>query len=145
MASRYCYKDVMPFIAMVAVQASNVGVNILFKAATLKGMSYYIFITYSNVIGALLLLPFCFVFPRFFFLRSSIFIHMIYQNHWQFALIWCVSLFISGYIAVKQCFPNWSSIFFRKFSFLGFLGIFEVLCTLISFKFFWFLELRLRW
>ncbi|XWS30335.1 hypothetical protein CRYUN_Cryun24cG0108500 [Craigia yunnanensis] len=63
MARRYCYKDVLPFTAMVAVECSNVGLNILFKAATLKGMNYYIFITYSYAVGALLLLPLSFIFP----------------------------------------------------------------------------------
>ncbi|XVF14136.1 hypothetical protein REPUB_Repub09cG0031400 [Reevesia pubescens] len=63
MASRYCYKDVLPFTAMVSVECFNVGLNILFKAATLKGMSYYIFITYSFAVGALLLLPLSFIFP----------------------------------------------------------------------------------
>ncbi|XVE67982.1 hypothetical protein DITRI_Ditri09bG0031800 [Diplodiscus trichospermus] len=63
MSRRYCYKDVLPFMAMVAVECTNVGLNILFKAATLKGMSYYIFITYSYAVGSLLLLPLCFIFP----------------------------------------------------------------------------------
>ncbi|XP_022773703.1 WAT1-related protein At5g40240-like isoform X2 [Durio zibethinus] len=65
MATSYCYKDVLPFTAMVAVECTNVGLNILFKAATLKGMSYYIFITYSYAMGALLLLPLSFIFSRF--------------------------------------------------------------------------------
>ncbi|XWS40780.1 hypothetical protein CRYUN_Cryun17cG0024800 [Craigia yunnanensis] len=63
MARRYCYKDVLPFTALVAVECTNVGLNILFKAATLKGMSYYIFITYSYAVGTLLLLPLSFIFP----------------------------------------------------------------------------------
>ncbi|XVF16470.1 hypothetical protein REPUB_Repub10bG0033600 [Reevesia pubescens] len=63
MARRYCYKDVLPFTAMVAVECGNVGVNILFKAATSKGMSYYIFIAYSYAIATLvLLLPLPFIF-----------------------------------------------------------------------------------
>ncbi|XP_022751891.1 WAT1-related protein At4g15540-like [Durio zibethinus] len=62
MARRYCYKEVLPFTAMVAVECGNVGVNILFKAATSKGMSYYIFITYSYAIATLVLLPLPFIF-----------------------------------------------------------------------------------
>ncbi|XVF58115.1 hypothetical protein PTKIN_Ptkin07bG0037000 [Pterospermum kingtungense] len=58
---RYCYKDVLPFTAMVAVECGNVGVNILFKAATSKGMSYYIFLSYSHVIASLVLLPLAFI------------------------------------------------------------------------------------
>ncbi|OMO64533.1 Drug/metabolite transporter [Corchorus olitorius] len=64
MARSYCYNDVLPFISMVAMQCFNVGLNIVFKAATLKGMSYYIFITYTYAIGTVLLLPLSFMFPR---------------------------------------------------------------------------------
>ncbi|WVZ09065.1 hypothetical protein V8G54_022411 [Vigna mungo] len=63
MRERYCYKEVLPFTAMVAIECSNVGVNILFKAATQKGLSYYAFIAYSYLISVLfLLLPLPFVF-----------------------------------------------------------------------------------
>jgi len=63
MTGRYCYKEVLPFTAMVAIECSNVGVNILFKEATEKGLSYYAFIAYSYLISTLfLLLPLPFVF-----------------------------------------------------------------------------------
>lgn len=59
------YKDVVPFCVMVAVECTNVGVNVLFKAATLKGLSYYVFIVYSFAVSTLLLLlPLPFVFRR---------------------------------------------------------------------------------
>ncbi|PPD94209.1 hypothetical protein GOBAR_DD08751 [Gossypium barbadense] len=64
MARRYCYNDVLPLTAMVAIECTNVGLNVLFKKATSKGMSYFIFITYTYAIGALLLLPLSFLFPR---------------------------------------------------------------------------------
>ncbi|XVE83919.1 hypothetical protein DITRI_Ditri16bG0127000 [Diplodiscus trichospermus] len=63
-ARRYCYRDVLPFLAMIATECGNVGVNILFKAATSKGMSYYVFITYSCAIATLVLLPLSFIFHR---------------------------------------------------------------------------------
>ncbi|KAB2085131.1 hypothetical protein ES319_A05G380000v1 [Gossypium barbadense] len=66
MARRYCYNDVLPLTAMVAIECTNVGLNVLFKKATSKGMSYFIFITYTYAIGALLLLSLSFPFPRFF-------------------------------------------------------------------------------
>ncbi|KAL9315626.1 hypothetical protein ACSQ67_016627 [Phaseolus vulgaris] len=48
---------------MVAIECSNVGVNVLFKKATEKGLSYYAFVAYSYLISALfLLLPLPFVF-----------------------------------------------------------------------------------
>ncbi|KAK7339426.1 hypothetical protein VNO77_20091 [Canavalia gladiata] len=63
MAGRYCYKEVIPFSAMVAIEFTNVGVSVLFKAATEKGLSYYAFITYSFALSTLFLLfPLPFVF-----------------------------------------------------------------------------------
>ncbi|XP_057722929.1 WAT1-related protein At4g15540-like [Arachis stenosperma] len=62
-SGRYCYREVVPFCAMVAVECTNVGVNVLFKQATLKGFSYYAFIVYSFALSTLfLLLPLPFVF-----------------------------------------------------------------------------------
>ncbi|KAA3457678.1 WAT1-related protein [Gossypium australe] len=82
MARRYCYNDVLPLIAMVTAVCTNVGVNILFKEATSKGMNQYIFITYSYVVAALVLLPLSFIFPRratvpslkYFYLGSRLFL-----------------------------------------------------------------------
>ncbi|GLT35462.1 hypothetical protein SLA2020_099120 [Shorea laevis] len=67
MAWRYCYKDVLPFTALVTMECANVGLNTLFKAATMKGMSNQIFIVYSYGIAALLLLP-----APFFSFRSRV-------------------------------------------------------------------------
>ncbi|XP_061337657.1 WAT1-related protein At4g15540-like [Gastrolobium bilobum] len=65
MAGSFCYKDVVPFTAMVAIECSNVGVNVLFKAATQKGLSYYVFVVYSFAVSNLVfLLPLPFVFLR---------------------------------------------------------------------------------
>ncbi|KAK8710225.1 hypothetical protein V6N13_145560 [Hibiscus sabdariffa] len=59
----YCYNHVLPFAAMVAVEAGNVVVNILFKASTSSAMmSYYVFITYCYAIATLVLLPLPFIF-----------------------------------------------------------------------------------
>ncbi|XP_027351464.1 WAT1-related protein At4g15540-like [Abrus precatorius] len=63
MAGSYWYNEVVPFTAMIAIECTNVGVNVLFKAATEKGLSYYAFIFYSFAISTLfLLLPLPFVF-----------------------------------------------------------------------------------
>ncbi|KAK1438850.1 hypothetical protein QVD17_04662 [Tagetes erecta] len=53
----YLYKDVLPFAAMVTMECTNVGLNTLYKAATLRGMSYHVFIVYSYAVAAFLLLP----------------------------------------------------------------------------------------
>ncbi|KAI3409377.1 XPGI domain-containing protein [Psidium guajava] len=61
MGGRYCYRDVLPFSAMVSMECMNVGLNTLYKAATLRGMSYHVFIVYAYAIAALVLLPAAFI------------------------------------------------------------------------------------
>ncbi|KAJ9564812.1 hypothetical protein OSB04_000778 [Centaurea solstitialis] len=63
----YCYKDLLPFAAMVTMECTNVGLNTLYKAATLRGMSYHVFIVYSYAVAAFLLLP-----APFFSTRSRV-------------------------------------------------------------------------
>ncbi|XP_039011695.1 WAT1-related protein At5g40240-like [Hibiscus syriacus] len=46
--------EILPSLAMVAVECSHVVISILFKAASLKGLSYYIFIAYCYVLGTLI-------------------------------------------------------------------------------------------
>ncbi|KAJ7974533.1 WAT1-related protein [Quillaja saponaria] len=61
MALRHCYKDVVPFSAMVAVEFTIVGLNILFKLASLTGLSYYVFVAYTYVLANLVLLPLAYI------------------------------------------------------------------------------------
>lgn len=61
MSSRYWYREVLPFGALVALECSNVGTNILFVAATLQGLSFYVFVAYTFVISSLVQLPFLFL------------------------------------------------------------------------------------
>ncbi|KAL8166774.1 hypothetical protein V2J09_008273 [Rumex salicifolius] len=63
-ASVSCQKDMVPFVAMVVVECTNVGLNVLYKAASLKGMSFHVFIVYSYVVATLFLLPCLFIFNR---------------------------------------------------------------------------------
>ncbi|KAK4846220.1 hypothetical protein QYF36_014471 [Acer negundo] len=53
----YFGRDVVPFTAIVAMECTNVGLNTLYKAATLRGMSYHVFVVYAYAIAALVLLP----------------------------------------------------------------------------------------
>ncbi|WJX81373.1 hypothetical protein P8452_64263 [Trifolium repens] len=64
MAIRYCYKDLVPFGAMVTMECINVALNTLFKAATLKGMSYHVFVVYAYAVAAFVLLPSPFISKR---------------------------------------------------------------------------------
>ncbi|KAL1824612.1 hypothetical protein DCAR_0312692 [Daucus carota subsp. sativus] len=61
---KYCYRDVLPFAAMVTMECLNVGLNTLYKAATMKGMSEHVFVVYSYAVAALCLLPSPFFTPR---------------------------------------------------------------------------------
>ncbi|KAL3526444.1 hypothetical protein ACH5RR_011100 [Cinchona calisaya] len=61
-----CHKEMVPFVAMVAMECTNVGLNTLFKAATVKGMSYHVFVVYSYAVAAILLLP-----STFFFINNN--------------------------------------------------------------------------
>ncbi|ESR59685.1 hypothetical protein CICLE_v10018376mg [Citrus x clementina] len=56
------YKDGLLFTAMVAVECTNVGLNILFKLAASKGMSYFVFVFYSYAATTIVLLFFPFIF-----------------------------------------------------------------------------------
>ena len=57
-------KDVLPFIAMAVVDSTTVGLHTLYEAATLKGLKFFVYLTYSNVLGTLLLLTLSFIFFR---------------------------------------------------------------------------------
>lgn len=57
MAGGKIYRGLLPFTAMVTMECTNVGLNTLFKAATLKGMSYHVFVVYAYAIAAIVLLP----------------------------------------------------------------------------------------
>ncbi|XP_057769399.1 WAT1-related protein At3g28050-like isoform X2 [Salvia miltiorrhiza] len=53
----YCYREVVPFAAMVSLQCINVGLNTLFKVAANAGMSRHAFLVYAYAVAALILLP----------------------------------------------------------------------------------------
>ncbi|KAG5129549.1 hypothetical protein GLYMA_13G071300v4 [Glycine max] len=66
MDRRHCYKDLLPLVVLVANECNNTGLFTLFKAATLQGMSNYVFVTYAYSVALLVLLP-----VTFFYRRSS--------------------------------------------------------------------------
>ncbi|KAI5665558.1 hypothetical protein M9H77_15411 [Catharanthus roseus] len=61
---RYCFREVLPFAAMVLVECANTGNSTLFKAASDQGMSYMVFVVYSFGISAIALIPLAFIFHR---------------------------------------------------------------------------------
>ncbi|XP_047322124.1 WAT1-related protein At3g28050-like [Impatiens glandulifera] len=58
------YGDVMPFSVMVSMECLNVGLNTLFKAATLHGMNNRVFVVYAYGVAAIALLPSPFISHR---------------------------------------------------------------------------------
>lgn len=77
MAIRHWYKDLVPFGAMVIMECVNVALNTLFKAATLKGMSYHVFVVYAYAVAAFVLLPAPFISQRFIY-----FIYLKIKLNW---------------------------------------------------------------
>ncbi|XP_048633526.1 WAT1-related protein At5g40240 isoform X2 [Brassica napus] len=63
-AWRYFNRDVVPFAAMFTVECTTVGANTLYKAASLRGLSFYVFVFYSYLVSTLLLLPLSLIFGR---------------------------------------------------------------------------------
>ncbi|CAL1391913.1 unnamed protein product [Linum trigynum] len=63
-AMSYFLESVLPFSVMVGLELISVGLNTLFKAATLQGMSYHVFVVYDYATAALVLLPAVYVSRR---------------------------------------------------------------------------------
>ncbi|GAA0152116.1 hypothetical protein LIER_10676 [Lithospermum erythrorhizon] len=58
------YKELLPFAAMIIVQCTLVGSNILFKSASSRGVSNYVFTVYTYAIATVVTSPFAFIFYR---------------------------------------------------------------------------------
>ncbi|XP_022739811.1 WAT1-related protein At3g28050-like [Durio zibethinus] len=102
----YCYKDVLPFTAMVTMECVNVGLNTLFKAATMKGMSYHVFIVYAYAIAALVLLP-----APFFSYRSRVLPPLSFPVLCKIGLLGLIggSSQIVGYTGINYSSPTLAS------------------------------------
>ncbi|KAH7846594.1 hypothetical protein Vadar_015806 [Vaccinium darrowii] len=105
-SGKYCYRDVVPFSAMVVMECTNVGLNTLFKAATNQGMSYHVFVVYAYSVAALLLLP-----SPFFSLRSRVLPPLNFSISCKIFLlgvIGCTSQ-IMGYTGINYSSPTLAS------------------------------------
>ncbi|KAG2308004.1 hypothetical protein Bca52824_027752 [Brassica carinata] len=63
-AWRYFSRDVLPFAAMFTVECTTVGASTLYKAASSRGLSFYVFVFYSYLVSTLVLLPLPLIFGR---------------------------------------------------------------------------------
>ncbi|XP_057437275.1 WAT1-related protein At3g28050-like [Lotus japonicus] len=106
MAERYFYKDLLPFGAMVTMEVINVALNTLFKAASMRGMSYHVFVVYSYAVAAILLLPAPFISRRSRVLPPLSFSVMCKIG--LLGLIGCTSQIV-GYTGISYSSPTLSS------------------------------------
>ncbi|XP_059670190.1 WAT1-related protein At3g28050-like [Cornus florida] len=108
MTSRgYCYKDVLPFTTLVTMECVNVGLNTLFKAATVKEfISYHVFVAYAYAVAALLLLP-----SPFFSHRSRVVPPLNFSIICKFCLLGLIGYTsqITGFIGINYSSPTLSS------------------------------------
>ncbi|XP_045812411.1 WAT1-related protein At5g40210-like isoform X2 [Trifolium pratense] len=105
MDRRYCYKDLLPFVVLVGNECMITGVNTLFKAATLQGMSKYVFVTYSYTFATI------FFFSVYFFYRSRVVPQLSFSILSKIALLGVIggSAQILGYTGISYSSPTLSS------------------------------------
>nr|GMC73439.1 DNA repair protein UVH3 isoform X1 [Ipomoea batatas] len=100
------YKEVLPFVALVAMECINVGLNTLFKAATNHGMNNHVFIVYAYAVAAVCLLP-----APFFSNRSTVLPPLnasIMLQIFLLGVIGCTSQ-IMGYTGINYSSPTLAS------------------------------------
>ncbi|MED6162431.1 hypothetical protein PIB30_070372 [Stylosanthes scabra] len=103
---RGCYKELLPFVVLVANECSNTGLFTLFKAASNGGMSNYVFVAYAYSVASILLLPL-----TFFYRRSRVVPPLslsIISKIALLGLIGCSSQ-ILGYVGISYSNPTLSS------------------------------------
>ncbi|CAN6839165.1 unnamed protein product [Brassica oleracea] len=118
-AWRYFHRDVVPFAAMFAVECSTVGSNTLYKAASLRGLNFYVFIFYSYAASTLVLLPLALIFGRY--LISPLFSIKFLKNMMNLHFFICRS---------KKLPSAKSPLFFEMFL----LGLFGCMAQMVGFK-----------
>ncbi|CAN0857386.1 WAT1-related protein At3g28050 [Linum grandiflorum] len=105
-AGVYVYRDVLAFSVMVSMECINVGLNTLFKAATMEGMSYHVFVVYAYAIAALVLLP-----APFFSHRSRVLPPLNFRILCKIGLLGIIgsSSQIMGYTGINYSSPTLAS------------------------------------
>ncbi|XP_061369728.1 WAT1-related protein At4g15540-like isoform X2 [Gastrolobium bilobum] len=106
MDRRSCSKDLLPFVVLVANECSNTGLFTLFKAATLQGMSNFVFVTYAYALATIVLLP-----VSFFYRRSRVVPPLSFSILSKIALLGVIgcSSQILGYVGISYSSPTLSS------------------------------------
>ena len=91
---RYFNRDVVPFSVILVVECITVGSNTLFKAATLRGLSFYVYIFYSYVVATIVLLPLSLIFGRYLIFSINLALYIYYFQQYD--------LHIYIYVQVKK-------------------------------------------
>ncbi|XP_027359016.1 WAT1-related protein At4g15540-like [Abrus precatorius] len=106
MNRRYCYKDLLPFVVLIANECNNTGLFTLFKAASLEGMSNFVFVTYAYTVATVVLLPI-----TFFYRRSRAVPPLSFSILSKIALLGLIgcSSQILGYAGISYSSPTLSS------------------------------------
>lgn len=94
MDRRSCYKDLLPFVALVANECSNTGLFTLFKAATLKGMSDHVFVAYAYAVATIVLLPISFCYRRLVWFATDCLLQIINKLIWFHTCLISSSYFV---------------------------------------------------
>ncbi|KAK7266169.1 hypothetical protein RIF29_18811 [Crotalaria pallida] len=106
MDRRFCYKELLPFVVILANECNNTGLITLFKAATMKGMSDHVFVAYAYAVGTIVLLPI-----SFFYRRSRVVPPITFSILYKIAILGVIgcSSQILGYAGIKYSSPTLSS------------------------------------
>lgn len=109
-AWRYFSRDVLPFAAMFTVECTTVGSTTLYKAASLRGLSFYVFVFYSYLVSTLLLLPLSLIFGRYLISSSSLLPRMLFSRNIKLLFNMQVKKIASSQVSsVLQDFHTWAS------------------------------------
>ncbi|CAI0455885.1 unnamed protein product [Linum tenue] len=102
----FVYGEVMTFSTMVSIECMNVGLNTLFKAATMAGMSYHVFVVYCYAIATLALLP-----APFLSRRSRALPGLSFSVLWKIGLLGVIgsSAQMIGYAGISYSSPTLAS------------------------------------
>ncbi|GFP98906.1 wat1-related protein at3g28050 [Phtheirospermum japonicum] len=102
----YCYRELVPFTALVAMECTNVGLNTLFKLATRHNMSRHVFLVYAYAIAAIILIP-----SPFFARRSRVLPALSFSTMLKIFLLGIVGYAsqIMGYTGINYGSPTLAS------------------------------------
>ncbi|KAL6518855.1 hypothetical protein OROHE_017608 [Orobanche hederae] len=103
---RYCYREIVPFTSLVAMECTNVGLNTLFKLATRHHMSRHVFLVYAYAVAAFVLVP-----SPFFARRSRVLPPLNYSIMLKIFLLGVVGYTsqIMGYTGINYGSPTLAS------------------------------------